>query len=226
MANLYDIILNTDEYYQYVQELSWGYINSPQELPCAIIVKAALKPSQPDKRQWLKIKNTNGYGESPEAIMYDSINDETKPVNDKLLLSLVKKYGDVKTNKNFAKENPQFRYALDLFDDINITNCDNLMGGNSTSTGSGTKITEVGMIANWNANKAVNWLVCATNGLKSQQICAFAVQQAVVAGGIEVLAGKGGGRNHKSICEINEESTTITSYYEQLRSNDRYKKTV
>jgi hypothetical protein len=154
------------------------------EDPCCIIVETALKPDNNSKGNYVSlVDNTYTIKNSTNKVPAKT-SDGKIQVNDKLLNALSKQYGVINNENNgFKKDNPQFSEALNVFEEINITNCGSIMGGNVNPNGGG-KITEGGMIDNWNANKAANWLACASKD-SSLHICAFAVQQAVVAGGIE-----------------------------------------
>lgn len=185
LAVLFDIILNSETYYNQVFGLQWRYKTggAPNELPSSLAV--TVKPNVDQNMRRIFIHDG-----TPKSMNGKLTGEEC---NERFMQSLGKKYG---SNKDlFAKECPQFSNSRDCLDKYKPADCNTLYNGNGdAATGSGARITEGGMVGdNWNAKQAANWLVCATQGLKSQSICAFAVQQAVIAGGIDVITKVGGG---------------------------------
>ena len=186
LAVLFDIILNSEDYYVHVKRMEWLINNAPSEAPRALRVVVA------EKVQSRVILIGSGNSKNGNYDSTSKFNGDE--CNEKLMQSLSKKYG---SDLNlFKKECPQFSNVKDdVFNKYKPNSCGSLTsGGSDAPTGTGAKITEGGIVGgNFNAKQAANWLVCATQGLGSQGICAFAVQQAVIAGGIHVITGVGGG---------------------------------
>lgn len=192
LAKLFDCILNTNEYFKYVDFLYWTYgTSNPQGTPVDIDVHLSPKAVEPNKQRVWIVETANIDATKSTQI------DET--FNEELLKSLSKKRSELGNNKlctlvqqlkgEFLKNKNQ---SLPLLDKYSPTTCSDCGGGGDTSKkmGETTKINEGGMIGNWNAKKAAEWLICASSD-KSKHICAFAVQQAVVAGGIQCATGDG-----------------------------------
>lgn len=173
---VFDILLNG--YYDYLQKLWWV---SPSEdfkvNPSKIYVTAMQSPRIEQKYVLVSVRDK----------LYESVNikfgADSTSVNPSLLKSVYKKYRGVN------KEIPQFDNA-EIFKNITIQGCNTVSKSPNYKISEATTITEGGMIDNWDANKAANWLICASTS-KSQHICAFAVQQAIIAGGINCPSGDG-----------------------------------
>jgi hypothetical protein len=179
-----DILLN--QYYKYVQKLWWV---SPSEdfksNPIHIDVIPSQKP-KPEERTVLAMV-TQQVNKAPSL----RFGNNPSAVNESLLKSIYKKY------KGVNKEIPQFDNP-DIFKGLEVKPCltcnDNKSDNNTkpdknyTKDGGG-KVT-AGKIGNWDVEKAVNWLICASTA-SSQRLCALAVQQAVVVGGITCGSGDG-----------------------------------
>ena len=183
LAVLFDIILNSKSYYDQTFGLQWVYSGAPNSLPTSL--KVTPKPSVESKNRRIYIhdgtaKSMNGKLTGEEC-------------NEKFMQSISKKYGSDK--KTFVLECPQFSNNSDAIDKFKAASCGSLFNGGGETIGTGAKITEGGMVANWNANAAANWLkdhayYCET-GYCGKGICAFAVQQAIIAGGLNCPAGDG-----------------------------------
>ena len=176
MDLVFDIILNG--YYEYVQSLYWVMNESSKDFlqkPSYIEVSVLEKDKVQTNNRIVGIIRDKKKNEDMKKRFDTNANE----VNSSLMKSLYKKY---KGDNSHEKEIPQFN-NFDIFKDIQVENCDTLME-EYYNTEKGITINEGGMIDNWNAKKAAQWLVCATNGKTSQHICAFAVQQAIIAGGI------------------------------------------
>jgi len=191
LGNVFDIILNG--YYQYVQNLIWYYNNAPNEEPLAIVATVAENPKIANRSIFILKKSDT------QKSVTDIPSDPTQ-INEKFLRAIAKRYPDPVNNNILVKEVPQFRGKQEMLKDYipgECPTCNTNDGSNGASSvnynpNAGTKINEGGMINNWNAKKAAEWLICASKK-ESLHICAFAVQQAVIAGGINVITGAGGG---------------------------------
>jgi hypothetical protein len=180
MDLVFDIILNG--YYDYVQRVDWIMPDSDNDAPLSnpkeITVKISEKVEPQSRKVYVKRKKgstDNTYG------------PDDSTVNKSLLKSLYKRYKGDATYKNELKQ-----FNFDIFKNIasEIKDCDTLMT-EQYNIGKGVTINEGGMIANWNAKKAAKWLICSTDDKITQHICAFAVQQAIIAGGISCPSGDG-----------------------------------
>jgi hypothetical protein len=132
--------------------------------------------------------------------------------NERLMQALSKRYSS--NLSLFKTECPQFSNVGDgIFEKYKIKGCNELLMGYDAPTGSGSKITEGGIVGgNWDANKAANWLKEATAGLDSQSICCYAVQCAVLAGGIHIDTNVGSGyKQAKYMFEVNKHWDLIDS---------------
>ena len=181
LAKLFDCILNTHEYFRYVNKLYWVYDNMVTNL---IRIDVKLLPKDvPTNSQYVFFYDTGSRDSSGNA---SRINATVSDLSEDCKKSF-KKYYDSYGEKNLRRLVPELKDPENL-SEIDISDCASVSGNYILKTGG--KITEGGMIGNWNANKAANWLACASKD-SSQQICAFAVQQAVIAGGIECVGGNG-----------------------------------
>ena len=180
LAVVFDIILNSNTYYTHVKKLQWLINNAPTENPRALMVEVI-----------------EGTVQSSEILVggdkKDTYTRNSKltgdECNEKLMQSLVKKFGSSLFN---TKECPQFVGGnADLVEKYKPGDCGSLYSGGDFAMGKGIEISEGGMIGDWNARKAAEWLVCSTMNRTSQRICAFAVQQAIIAGGVSCPNGNG-----------------------------------
>lgn len=179
---VFDILLNS--YYNYIQKLWWvSPSNDFKNNPIHIDVIATQKPKV-ENRLVLGMVT----GKANEALKIRFGSDNTS-VHESFLKSVYKKY------RGLHKEIPQFD-KVEIFKTTDVQPCKTCAPQNDvkpkpdTKFGQGGKIDEGGKIGNWDANKAVNWLACASTA-KSQRLCAFAVQQAVIVGGVPCPTGSG-----------------------------------
>ena len=178
LGMIFDVILNEHEYYQYVQELWWVYAHGGEK-SSPIHVDVLLSNSVNQAKRVVYFAETKKVNE----VRPNSYGDDTSCVNDTFLKSIYKKY----RGKN--NEIPQFS-TNDIFKDMKVQDCDDVIGGNENGSGVGGKLMPSMKIENWDAGKAANFLI--QHALSSSaNICAFAVQQAVIAGGIECTSGGG-----------------------------------
>jgi len=125
LAVVFDIILNSSEYYNSTNNLNWVYSNSPSELPSSIEVNVSANAQQNQRR----ISVYNGKATTANTKLTGD------DCNEKLMQSLSKKYG---SNKSlFEKECPQFSNAKDSIDKFKPSDCGSLYtpseGGSSGS---------------------------------------------------------------------------------------------
>ena len=142
LAKVFDIVLNTPEYYKHVQALYWGYKQGggvQTADPQAVIIDAVLQPDE-NRKQIYAVQMTGEatFNEGTKATKI-TLSKDQKPeevVSKNLLLSLSKKYADVNSNFNkLSKDCPQFT-TVDLFKDTSVTNCSTMMSGNAAGPGS------------------------------------------------------------------------------------------
>ena len=141
LAKVFDIVLNTPEYYKHVQALYWGYKQGggvQTADPQAVIIDAVLQPDE-NRKQIYAVQMTGEatFNESTKATKITLAKDQ-KPeevVSKNLLLSLSKKYADVNSNfKKLSTDCPQFT-TVDLFKDTFVANCNTLLSGNPLGPG-------------------------------------------------------------------------------------------
>jgi hypothetical protein len=169
LAVLFDIILNSEEYYSHLASISWVINNSPSELPQSLVVIPT--PNVQSRR--ITIGDIGG-----------TWNDKKftgEECNERLMQTLAKKY---MSNKDLmAKECPQFSNAKDAIDKFKPADCNSLFAGSAWSTPSAVvpnsaKIT----IDTWDVEAAVSRLVRGAAEGKTG-VCATYVEIAIAAGG-------------------------------------------
>ena len=169
LAVLFDIILNSEEYYSHLTSISWVINNSPSELPQSLVVIPT--PNVQSRR--ITIGDIGG-----------TWNDKKftgEECNERLMQTLAKKY---MSNKDLmAKECPQFSNAKDAIDKFKPADCNSLFAGSAWSTPSAVvpnsaKIT----IDTWDVEAAVSRLIRGANEGKTG-VCATYVEIAIAAGG-------------------------------------------
>ena len=113
LAVLFDIILNSDEYYSHVSVLDWNINNSPSELPHSLRVMAS--PNVQSRRITIgNIKQT-----------WNKLNGNE--CNKRFMQSLAKRYMNDK--KIFGMECHQFSNALDSINEFKPADCNSLYTG-------------------------------------------------------------------------------------------------
>lgn len=177
---VFDIIL--DGYYDYVRELWWVYENENtiKSDPICIDVIVELNVDTNSRQVYI----VDGAGKHYGTQYVNGAND-FNTFNIKFLKSLLGKF-----HKSFnGTDLPQFPTFTQLVDNSNlfIADCEDAI-----NKGVGGSLLPSMMIDNWDAAKAANFLIQHGHGLNDfKNICAFAVQQAVIAGGIECATGSG-----------------------------------
>ncbi len=130
LAVVFDIILNSDEYYNSMNNLNWVYVNSPTELPSFIEVNVVA--NTPQNQRVISIYD------GKQATATNKLTGDD--CNEKLMQSLRKKYGSNKAL--FEKECPQFSNAKDSIDKFKLTDCSTLFttsGGGRYGIGKGVR---------------------------------------------------------------------------------------
>lgn len=169
LAVLFDIILNSDEYYSHVASLTWVIDNSPSELPKSLVVV----PSPNVQSRRIAVGDIAGTWNNKKLTGQEC--------NERLMQTLAKKY---MSNKDLmAKECPQFSNAKDAIDKFKPADCNSLFAGSTWSTPSAVvpnsaKIT----IDTWDVEAAVSRLVRGAAEGKTG-VCATYVEIAIAAGG-------------------------------------------
>ena len=194
LAKVFDILLNTPDYYKHVQTLYWACPDgsgAQSDAPQAVIVNAALKASEGEQCVYA-VGLTDGFIDSTTIARYNFVlNEGQKPedvVNKNLLLPLYKHFGG-----NLDKRYPQFK-SKELFKDIEITNCGNIMGGGTSTEKPSNAIPGVSKIKidNFDVGNAVQWLIdhdlgCSSPTHCGKGLCATHVEDAIKAGGLKRL---------------------------------------
>lgn len=181
LAVLFDIILNTPEYYKHVKWLNWLITNSPDEYPRSISLGVSENVVQ---------TRTILVGTGGDEI--ESTNRFTgEECNQKLMQSLGKKYGSDKAL--FVKECPQFSNAKDSIDNFKPKDCISVQNDELVSHIDYTPPTSSYIkIGDWDVGKSVKWIVahdvgCRTSASGKKKCgnskCAQYVENAIAYGG-------------------------------------------
>jgi hypothetical protein len=211
LAVLFDIILNSDEYYSHTAVLTWVIDNSPSELPKSLVVI----PSPNVQSRRIAVGDITGKWNNKKLT--------GKDCNERLMQSLAKRY---MSNKELIdRECPQFSNvdAKKAIDEYKPADCNSLFAGSTWSTPSAVvpnsaKIT----IDTWDVEAAVRRLVSAAGGKSSGQ-CATYVEIAIAAGGgalknkIATSEGKGG---TKHATNLRYDGILENHGFEQITPND------
>lgn len=183
---VFDIILNG--YYEYVQELYWVVPNTDgktfNDEPSSIHVVVKDKV---EGDRIIGIYHSENFKE-----VSNNFNGGDK-FNERFLKSIAKRYQVAKEgstyrhNAYFETEVPQLKNSLSVFSNMTIKECNTLMEEQGYGKG-GVIVNQ--KIDNWDVGKSVNWLIdhsypYANGNYNGKRICAFAVQQALIAGGCE-----------------------------------------
>jgi len=171
LAVLFDIILNSDSYYNQTFGLQWVYSGAPSELPTSL--KVTPKPSVESNKRRIFIHDG-----TPKSMNGKLTGEEC---NEKLMQSLSKRYG---SNKNtFVLECPQFSNNSDAIDKFKAASCGSLFNGNEGKSEKGSEVAKSAKITidGWDVEKAVAQLNKAGTTTKHQ--CAAYVERAIAAGG-------------------------------------------
>ena len=181
LAVVFDIILNSSEYYNSTNNLNWVYSNSPSELPSSIEVNVSANVQQNQRR----ISVYNGKAATANTKLTGD------DCNEKLMQSLSKKYS---SNKSlFEKECPQFSNAKDSIDKFKPKDCGTLYGNDTVTSVNYSPPTSANIkIGSWNVKKSVDWIIAnevgcrkLPNGKKKcgHSKCAWHVEEAIRQGG-------------------------------------------
>lgn len=130
LAVVFDIILNSSEYYNSMNGLNWVYSNSPSELPSSIEVNVIA--NAPQNSRVIAVYD----GDPPTASKKLTGDD----CNEKLMQSLGKKYGS--DEALFKKECPQFDNTKNILDKFKPADCSSLFstgGGGRYNIGKGSR---------------------------------------------------------------------------------------
>jgi hypothetical protein len=181
LAVLFDIILNSPEYYNHVGSMSWVYKNSPSEYPDKLLLKVGKTVKNNERRIYVQ----NGGGNVSGKLNGDECNE-------KLMQSLGKKYGAGDKNV-FTTECPQFSNSPSCLDKFKPTDCNTLFNGGTNNNANPSEIShgDAGSIDGWDVGKACAWIIshnqgCRTVGSETKcgvSKCASYVEDAIAAGG-------------------------------------------
>ena len=205
-ADVFDVILQA--YSDKVDSVKWVMPNSNgySSVPVYYIVSVKEGSDLSD------IMVVSLFGDKIAGNLPISKSGETSGMHDSYCKALVKKY---KSNSEELKKDTHHQLSDEDYNALfrenryHIKECNEVMqnagysngnpestessnngGYSSNSNGVGGKLQPSIKIANWDAGKAANFLV--KHGLsESKHICAFAVQQAIIAGGIINQTGNG-----------------------------------
>lgn len=181
LSQIFDVIVNA--YYDKIENAYWvTSANSSKGEPSYIIVN--VKEGSPSKT--IKVVDSNQH---PLNIIND--------LPDNFYKTIAKRYhfrkngSDCVHDNTFAKEVPQFADHADVIcNKAEIRDCGEILSELGVSQGLLKNPIYVGN-DNWDAAKAANFLIEHNVGTSSAHICAFAVQQAIRAGGAESSTGDG-----------------------------------
>jgi hypothetical protein len=191
LAVLFDIILNSEEYYSHVKELLWLVDNAPSELPRALRVKVSEKA---ESRRIL-IGNNKGASIEDEDVNWSDVKFMGVECHKRLLQSLGKRYS---SNINLLfKECPQFSsMTQEVLNRFRPTNCYSLYsGGGGVATPSGIEPTLSNgswVIGDWNISNAIYYI---THQPSTTGHCARRVEDAIEAGGLKSMSCGGNATN-------------------------------
>jgi hypothetical protein len=195
LAVLFDIILNSEDYYAHVKRMEWLINNAPSEPPRALRVVVA------EKVQSRVILIGSGNSKNGNYDSTSKFNGDE--CNEKLMQSLSKKYG---SNLNlFKKECPQFSNVKDdVFDKSKPNSCGSLTSGGEVSTTPDIKATTSGgaiMRGKWNISETIKWFKtysrdeydspCKSGSPRGKNgchsLCATYVERAIANGGLPLM---------------------------------------
>lgn len=164
LSKVFDCILNSGEYFKYVNELYWVYgTSNPQGTPEHIDVKLSPKEVEPNnQRVW--VVETNNIEATKKTYLNDTFNEE-------LLKSLSKKYAKLTPNvfctlvQQFKEEFRQNKNEkLPTMEKYSPTCCNNVgSGSNGTvapmniANDAECKHVVNGKIGDWDVQATVNW---------------------------------------------------------------------
>lgn len=182
LAYVFDVILNTDEYYQYMQNLTWVYGNGGMEGdPVSICVYVAQKVDQTKRDVTVYAVNSSRADKSPYVNTSQTFNSKTQ-LNKKLLTSLRQKYGTTA-----SKEIWQFKNAMSLLGNIKIDSCGDVIGSKygNVAASAVNPLKKGAHIDNWKVYDSVDYLVKhAKNPWHKEGQCATYVEDAIAKGGL------------------------------------------
>lgn len=191
LAKVFDVLVR-GYFDQYIQKISWR--GADKDNPSSIGVTASEKPRNDKERQEIYKADNSGkrYNCQPDGTIWGTNAYKT----------FIKKFGRDEVLKGggiFAKTVPQCAKAngntvlqdKTHISGITVTSCAELVTiGNTSGVGGKLQATMPIGDGKFDAGKAANFLI--QHGLKeSEHICAFAVQQAIRAGGVIAQNGSG-----------------------------------
>jgi hypothetical protein len=155
LAKVFDIILNTPQYFENVKTLYWCYPSNGNgvqtEEPAAVAVETQLKAKPEDQRVFV-VPMSNGV---PSTTSRNVKFTKPEDANSNILMALTKKYGNnLSGNVKFM---PQFTEGA--FKDIKIADCDSVVGSSEFDNTSGIKNYVNGKIGDWDVGTSVNYLL-------------------------------------------------------------------
>ncbi len=216
---VFDIILQN--YYEYVQELLWVYPkNELKNNPARISVILSMKPDITNKKVLFVEDGNNDASRKQHFSASNAIITINRQFLLSVTKKFKRTYTDTVeqsgANGKQINELPQFDELSSILTDsrLSVSDCDDMIkqeensaadvintegGTNAKNDKSGVagKLIPNMMIGNWRVSDSVNFLVkhaypkrsdCKYSGV---HICAYAVQQAIIAGGIEHKTGNG-----------------------------------
>jgi hypothetical protein len=157
LAKVFDIILNTPQYFENVKALYWCYPSNGNGVqtnePAAVAVETQLK-AKPEDQHVAVVPMSNGVPSTS-----DTKAKFTKPedANSNILMALTKKYGsNISSNLKFMSN----QFTVDAFKDIKIANCDSVVGEGGSFNYSGGEVAQGAKIKidNWDVEEVVKWI--------------------------------------------------------------------
>jgi len=198
-GSVLDMILSA--YSDKVDTINWilpGDGSSQHVLPVAFLVH--VKEGSTYKN--IKVTSENNPSQMIGKVVIPKGENNNDGIHEDFCYALVKAYGSPSQQLKGDTNNQLDNYEA-LFEKYKIEDCSSIMkelGMEDNINGVGGVLQENMKIGNWDAGKAANFLI--QHGLsESKHICAFAVQQAVLAGGIECPSGNG---YRKALNMVNE----------------------
>jgi hypothetical protein len=176
LAKLFDCILNTQEYFRYVNDLYWVY----DENVISDIVRIDLKLSAKDVASnnqhvhfFLKGSKSNGTQANSGIFKVEDLSDDLKH-------SLGKKYGEIGKDKLNTLLGGSIS-DVDKLADFAPSDCASV-GNEPTIKGSEISKGDAGFIDGWNVGAACEYLIRNAKS-STQHACAAYVERAIAAGG-------------------------------------------
>lgn len=203
LANVFDMILNS-EYYNYVQDIIWVYVNSPIGNPDYLCVRLSKNPTI--ENRLVLFTESNNISKKENKISISGKFSSSSEINKKFLLSIKKKYGTLPN-----KEVPQL-VNKNILDDTSILNCSDLVRNEIITVPSKPSPLDEGKIDGWDVGGACAYLINHAH-TETQHACAAYVEDAIAYGGKGPLS-------KRMYCGGKTNAATNLRYRKILENND------